>query len=194
MQDQLSLFGFDAPQKPTDRLFFALYPDAATAGAIADRALSLRDQHHLTGRPLPPDRFHITLHHLDDYAGLPQDVIAACTQAAASLRFAPFDVTFDHAISFAGSPSNRPFVLLGGDNLAPLKTFHQALMHQISGIKRIRKPPAQYTPHVTLLYDRQQIADHPIAPIRWNATEFVLVHSLLGQTRHIILNRWPLRV
>jgi 2'-5' RNA ligase len=36
------------------------------------------------------------------------------------------------------------------------------------------------------------IAPEKVAPIAWRAREFVLVHSLLGQTRHIPLARWPL--
>ena len=49
-----------------------------------------------------------------------------------------------------------------------------------------------YLPHVTLLYDDALIDEHPVAPISWTATEFVLVHSLLGRTKHVILDRWAL--
>jgi 2'-5' RNA ligase len=31
-----------------------------------------------------------------------------------------------------------------------------------------------------------------VEPIRWTVREFVLVHSLLGQTRHVPLARWSL--
>lgn len=43
-----------------------------------------------------------------------------------------------------------------------------------------------------LLYDPQGIAEHAIEPIRWTAREFVLVHSLLGRSRHVPLGRWAL--
>jgi RNA 2',3'-cyclic 3'-phosphodiesterase len=49
-----------------------------------------------------------------------------------------------------------------------------------------------YTPHMTLLYDSAGVAEHAIEPVSWRATEFRLVHSLLGQTKHISLGSWPL--
>lgn len=49
-----------------------------------------------------------------------------------------------------------------------------------------------FTPHVTMLYDEHEVAEQVVDAIGWTATEFVLVHSLLGQTRHVPLGRWPL--
>jgi len=45
---------------------------------------------------------------------------------------------------------------------------------------------------VTLLYDDVLVQERAVEPIRWTVSEFVLVHSLLGQTRHIPLARWSL--
>ncbi len=58
-----------------------------------------------------------------------------------------------------------------------------------NGLGKWAKP---YTPHVTLLYDNQQVPEQVIEPITWRVEEFVLVHSELGKTRHHILQRWPL--
>ena len=58
-----------AAKNPTDRLFFALFPDAEAAMQIAGLARSLREEHGLHGQPLREDRLHVTLHHLGDYAG-----------------------------------------------------------------------------------------------------------------------------
>jgi 2'-5' RNA ligase len=49
-----------------------------------------------------------------------------------------------------------------------------------------------YTPHVTLMYDDSLLDATPVPPVTWMAGEVVLVHSLLGETRHIHLARWPL--
>jgi 2'-5' RNA ligase len=62
-----------------------------------------------------------------------------------------------------------------------------------SGGRLARWAKGVFTPHVTLLYDGMSVAEQPVDPISWTVGEFVLVHSLLGQTRHIILDRWPLR-
>ena len=191
MADQLSLLGLDA--EPTDRLLFALFPDADTAAAIENQARNLRREHGLRGVPLAPDRLHLTLHHIGDYAGLPQGVVAAACDAAASIGAAPFEVAFDRAGSFAGRSGARPFVLRGGEGLGALMAFWKIFGFAMARGKVGRRMASQYTPHVTLLYDDKEIAEQPIEPIRWVAREFVLIHSLLGQTRHIPLGRWTLK-
>ncbi|RZI83972.1 MAG: 2'-5' RNA ligase [Rubrivivax sp.] len=194
MSEQLSLTGFDAPAQPTDRLFFAILPPPDVAERIDHLAAQLRQQHGLQGPPHKVGRFHITLHHLGDYAGLPPDVIAAASRAAESVVWPPFDLTFDRAMSFSGHRSSRPFVLRGSDEgLKTLVQFQQALGLAMTKAGIGRLVDTRFTPHVTLLYDRSLVADEAIEPIRWTADQFVLVHSLLGQTRHIHLSNWTLR-
>lgn len=192
MPGQSSLPGFDDDAKPTDRLFFALFPDAEAADRIAQCARQLRAEHGLHGAPLKTERFHITLHHLGDYAGLPQGVIDMANKAAAAVKASPFTVTFDRAASFSSSPRNRPFVLRGDAGLSDLMAFQQALGIEMTkaGLGRWAKPA--YTPHVTLLYDDRAVAEQAVQPISWTAGEFVLVRSLIGQTLHVPLARWPL--
>ena len=101
MPAQFSLSGFDDAPK-TDRLFFAIFPDAAAASRIAGLVQRLRSEHGLKGNPLGTERFHITLHHLGDYAGLPQGVVADAIRAAAIIAMPQFEVTFDRAVSFHG--------------------------------------------------------------------------------------------
>jgi 2'-5' RNA ligase len=193
MSDQLSLMGFDAPARPTDRLFFAIFPDAQTADRIARLAMALRGEHGLQGQPLKTERFHITLHHLGDHAGVPRDIVASASQAAEALRQAPFDLCFDQAMSFSGKPGKRPFVLRGGDGLTGLIAFQQALGAAMTKVGLGRWVDQRFTPHVTLLYDAHGVAEQAVEPITWTASRFVLVHSLLGQTRHVPLASWVLQ-
>ena len=46
---------------------------------------------------------------------------------------------------------------------------------------------------MTLFYDPRTIMPRAIDPVRWTMTEFVLVDSLRGQTKHVPLARWQLR-
>jgi 2'-5' RNA ligase len=194
---QQSLFPeAEAPPPPplgpfTDRLFFAIFPDAATADRIARTAGRLKAENGLRGRPLQTGRFHLTLHHVDDYHGLPRDVVSAICRAAETVRFAPFEVEFDRAMSFSGRSGNRPFVLRGGDGLSTLEAFQSRLV-QVLIQARAGRRPGKFVPHVTLLYDNMVVQERPIEPIRWMVGEFVLVHSLLGQTQHVPLARWSL--
>lgn len=193
MAEQFSLAGFDEPAAPTDRLFFALYPDPATAQQIAQAAQWLRQRCGLKGKPLEPERLHITLHHLGDTVGVPAHVVTAAKQAAQSLAVNAFDVVFDCAESFAGRARKRPFVLRGGSGLDDLLAFQKSLGLGMAKVGLGRCVETRFTPHVTLFYDDQLVPVQTIEPIRWRVTEFVLVHSLLGQHKHVMLGRWPLQ-
>jgi RNA 2',3'-cyclic 3'-phosphodiesterase len=173
----------------TDRLFFALFPDATTAARVYALQQDLRVRHGLWGRPLAMDRLHVTLCHLGDYSSLPQAIVAKAREAAGELSTSPFEVTFDHAVTFAGRARNRPFVLRSKTGAASVEAFQRKLGAEMTmcGLGRFARP---YTPHMTLLYDSADVAEHAIDPVTWTVTGFRLVHSLLGQTRHITLGEW----
>jgi RNA 2',3'-cyclic 3'-phosphodiesterase len=189
---QLSLAGL-VENRPTDRLFFALFPDADAAGRIARLAQSLRGEHGLHGRPHDAARLHVTLHHLGDYAGVPQHLVDKARRAAAQLSMPEFEVAFDSVSSFSGRPGNRPFVLRGDLGVASLVAMQAALGESMKAAGLAEWTKGSFTPHVTLLYDDLGVAPQAIEPIRWTAREFVLVHSELGRTRHHAVGRWPLR-
>lgn len=186
---QMGLPGFDPPT-PTDRLMFLLYPDARTAERIAQEARRLKDQFSLRGQTLLTDRFHITLQHLGDYVGLPNDMVTKGKEAGAALKAAPFEVSFDKAVSFANRPGNNPFALQGGEGVKDLIAFQKALGDAMRWVKL--KPDSSFVPHITLLYDGQVVPEQAIAPIAWTVDRFVLVQSKLGQTHHIVLKEWLL--
>jgi RNA 2',3'-cyclic 3'-phosphodiesterase len=178
--------------RPTDRLFLATL--VGEAGERIHRcALELCVQHGLNGRPLAPDRLHVTLFHLGDYVGdAPPEIVAAAVRAGDAVKASPFAVSFDRAVSFRRQ-RKAPLVLRGSGDNAPLMAFHRdvgAAMMQ-AGLAQWMNP--RFTPHVTLLYDDCNVVEQPVDPVSWTVREFVLIRSLLGQTRHIALGRWPLR-
>ncbi|APW38144.1 hypothetical protein RD110_13840 [Rhodoferax koreense] len=192
---QLTFEGFP-PERATDRLLFAVYPSWPTATTrIAPLAQRLRAELSLRGQPIAPERFHATVHFMGDYAALPPDLVRNARAAGDAVRMAPFRVGFDRAASFDSKPSNRPLVLRGGSDgpgIRGLKDFHDALGEamQRTGLGRWAIP--QFTPHVTLLYDDRAVEELPIEEISWPVSEFVLVHSLLGNSTHVPLARWRL--
>ena len=194
MTDQLSLDGFDEAPTPTDRLFFALFPDAPTAEAIARFAQTACEEHGLVGRPVKASRLHVTLHHLGDYAGLPEAVVRAGREAAGQMQStSAFHLSFDRLMSFHGSNGKRTLVLRGADDDAALRQFHGKLgaaMARTPGLSHLVEK--QFTPHVTLHYGWRPVDEQAVAPFRWTAGEFVLIHSLLDRSTHIPLGRWPL--
>jgi RNA 2',3'-cyclic 3'-phosphodiesterase len=200
MTDLFDLAGFVPPTKPSDRLFFALFPREEAIPHIVKTARQLRDEHGLTGKSLSNDRLHITLHHIGDYAGgLPNGLVKAAQEAASTIAKPAFEVTFDRAMSFAGSPKNKPFVLRGNERhdggLAALMGFQKAFYLAMcrAGLQGPRAN-AKFAPHVTLMYDSQGVPEQSTEAIRWSVHDFVLVHSLIGQTKHIHLGCWPLNL
>ena len=171
---------------PVHRFFLAAIPDSETAGRIANVATLERAKHGLTGKPLQTGRFHVTLHHVGamDSPAWPHQ-IDDLVRRATNVVMPPFRVAFDRAQSFR----NGAFVLSGDDGVIGLNVLHQRLNDELDWQPR---PARRFTPHMTLLYDRQRIEEQPTEPITWTVREIVLVESLVGQTIHRHLARIPL--
>lgn len=202
-QQQLSFAGFGGPRHPDARTadvdppagdiaFFAAYPQAEDAMRLSRLADELRREHGLSGRPIDSARLHVTLHVLGMAQGSPPEHLAAAMERnLPAVPMAPFEASFDHALSFAGSPGNRAFVLLEGDGVKPLALLQRTLA---AAMRRTgRAQGALTTPHMTLLYDARDVAKRAIEPVRWTVREVVLVRSLRGRGQHVPLARIPLR-
>lgn len=176
---------------PTDRLFFALRPDAGTAARIHRLTLELAATLGLKGRPLPQERLHVTLLFLGDHAGLPQPLLHAADAAARCLAFAPFELTFDHVRSFASARGAAPLVLCS-DACPPLPELRHALL---AGLQQDGVVPADarpFVPHITLLHDSQVVPRRAVEAVTWTAAEVLLIRSRIGRGQHDVLQRYPL--
>ena len=176
----------------TDRLFFALRPDEATRAGIEALSATLRAEQGLSGTPLKPENFHLTLYHLGDFARFPQEIFDQACAAAASIKAPAFDVVLDQAMSFKRrEPKNLPCVLLAGEPLDGLKVLRAELVAalKVAGLYRYES----FTPHLTLLYDNISVDKHAVAPLVWPVRELVLVQSLLRKGEHVQLASWPLQ-
>lgn len=174
MSEQFSLFDAPPPSppplgkpKPAAKgedapfsLFLSLIPVPEDAARFAGVAAALRQAHGLTGRPLLPNRLHVPLHDLGKHAELPTEIVSSVRQAADALTFPAFDVVFDHALSF---PSSGTYVLGGGAGCEALTAFQKSLGAALKD--REVRFKSGFTPHMTLLYDRHPVAQHPIEPL-----------------------------
>jgi 2'-5' RNA ligase len=189
MSNQSLLPGFTYPKTPTDHLFLAIFPDARAGAHIIHLAHQLRARHGMLGQPFAIDRLHATLFSLGTYSGVPEGIVrgvgAVCAAIAAAEQ--PFEVRFDCVGSFARNAGKRPFVLRDSGSNTALLEFHQRLGAALGGHGNL-----SFTPHITLLYDEQSIAEEPVVPVIWQVNEFALVHSLQGQSRYIRLDHWTL--
>ena len=203
MLDQMNLFGLDDnlpvtsrpvskparwPRKPR-KLFFAIRPDADAAVEIDRIGAALDQRLRIGGDPLMPDRLHITLHVIGEFDETPRAVIDAAIQAGDAVVANTFDVVFDRAMTFVGA---KAYVLGGGEGVESVKAFWLKLGIELANIFSSFKK-SSFTPHMTLSYKGRAVAEHPIEPIRWIASEFVLIDSHVGETHHEVVGRWPLR-
>ncbi|MBN9004232.1 MAG: 2'-5' RNA ligase family protein [Rhizobiales bacterium] len=181
------------PPGTIDNLFFAcrLAPEAASR--VAHVRDELRHAHGLRGAAISPQRLHVSLLGVCECHGLPDDLVAAACEAAASIVMPPFEVVFDRAMSFSNRRKTRPLVLLTGGGEAALAGLRNRLCEAMRAAGFGNRASSHFVPHMTLLYDRRMIAEQATAPVYLTVRDFALVHSLVRRSRHIELARWPLR-
>jgi 2'-5' RNA ligase len=169
------------------RLFLAALPDAAAAARIYRLAAILKRAHGFSGKLIAPDRLHVSLFFL---GGLPHKMVRAACETLADTHVPPFDVLFDRTACFRGRQGSRPFVLIGGEGLSPLRSFRRELGAGLARRGWRRFANTNFEPHVTLLYDARDVEEYPLGePISWKVSEIVLVRSMKG---HEHLAKWQL--
>ncbi|CAM3663578.1 2'-5' RNA ligase family protein [Roseateles saccharophilus] len=179
---------------PGHKLFFALRPDAETAERIAGAVSAEHAARGLAPRLRPSRIFHITLHYFGYFDGEPDaQLVALASRAAAEVLRPAFDLGFDCFRSW-GEPaaSKHPFVLTGGQGLEPVRELRDALVARLVA-HGLAAPARDYEPHLTLRYDKRVAPAWDVALPGWIASEFVLVKSPQGETRHEVIGRWPLQ-
>lgn len=202
----MDLFGFEPPPPPlrrppapregNDRLFFALFPDGHAAQKLLELGAELKKRHRLAGKLHLENRLHLTMDHLGDFADKPQEIVKAASVAASGLaaQCNSFAVSLDRVVSFGRGKESRPLVLRdSGANNPGLAEFRGRLWDALAAREIPGGSRSSFTPHVTLLYDAQVLAEEAVGTITWQVHELVLVHSLMKQTRYEVLGRWPLQ-
>lgn len=180
---------------PGHKLFFALRPDEATAERMARTVTAAHDARGLPPRLRPSRIFHITLHYFGYFEGGEPDerFVEAASRAAAELVRPAFDLGFDTFASWGDENArHHPFVLTGGQCLEAVRELRDALVTRLVA-HGFATPERAYEPHLTLRYDRHPAPAWVIDLPGWVASDFVLVKSVQGQTRHDVLRRWPLQ-
>jgi 2'-5' RNA ligase len=174
-------FGPEFDSAPRHRLFFAIWPDA---GAI-DRLTKLTV---LPGRPVDPDRLHVTLHHLGDFVDqMPPSLVPTACLAAATIKMHPFKVTFDRIGGTRGQ-----FLLRAINQLATLLELRHNLSATLTKFSLRGRVNQVFNPHMTLSYDFSDAPEQRIDPISWTVTHFALTESLLGKHKHIKRGSWKI--
>jgi 2'-5' RNA ligase len=171
--------------EPTQRLFFALWPDAGVRDSLADFA-----QAHIRkpARRVPDANLHITL----AFPGSVAADMRECLEAAATGIQGP---AFELAIDRVGYWP-RPRILWAGSSHTPdalgslVKALRTALLS--CGLQPETRP---WQAHVSLARKATSaLAVTEITPIRWSISDFCLVASVTDPSGPVyrIIRRWPL--
>lgn len=171
------------------RVFFALWPDAATRARL-DR-LAAEQQRLRGGRRTRAETIHLTLVFVGELA---RERLPELGMRAAEVVVPAFEVSFDRIDCW---PHNRIAFLTASAPPEALLSLVGELERvlDLAGIRFDRRP---YVPHITLVRHadcRRPPADPAPDPIRWVARDFVLVESRLqaGRVSYAQLGRYPLR-
>ena len=186
-------FGFLDPPEPRNptlaqRLFTCTDAGGAGPAVVGCRDRILRENGIVWSR-IPPERLHISLCWVGDFARIPSAVPFAAVRAAEKIVMPAFDVVLDRAVTFIGRrPEKRATVLLAqGDGLRQLgSALFDRLRH--GGLK----PAPMGAPHMTLFYSPASVRPAEIEPIRFRVGRFFLIHSERGLTKYNVLGCWSL--
>ena len=170
------------------RLFFAIFPDPPALASIGRVAARLQAEKVLRGRWMATAKYHVTARFLGDH-GDPAAVIARARAAAAQVRAAPFDITFDRIVTFRGRHQSPCVLRCTSESDAAI----EALWRGLGGASSVTRAEAvgRFVPHLTIAYaDRMLDAPIAIEPVVTRIESFALVDSHHAQ--HEALARWPL--
>lgn len=173
-------------------LYFALQPPpevAALALAIAEDA---RRTHGLSGKPVAPTRLHVSLNNVGEFKRPPDSVIAKALDAVQEVEARSFVVELNRLATWLRPAPQRPLVLSGEEGVIGVTELYAALHKALGRFDLAPRRMAETTPHMTLLYDRAEVAPAYVDPVSWRVHEFVLVHAVHGEGRFEVVGRVPL--
>lgn len=169
----------------TQRLFFALLPDAsATADIMAIQQQLPADKLRIYSA----DNLHQTLVFLGKFAEADlMELITACQR----IDLPPVSMQFEQLIFW---PQPKVLCLLAQSVPDELQALLQAL-NEITELFNISLDQRPYRPHITLARKASEPVELDFAPIRFTADEFVLMQSQSTDNGPVYqpLYRWPLQ-
>lgn len=168
------------------RLFFALWPPAATVAALA--AWAVQVQKAAGGRVTRPESIHLTLAFLGEIA---DDRVGDAVKAARSVRGERHTLPIERAKVWA----HNNIAWVGPERTPPaleslVRSLHESL--RTHGLTIESRP---FAAHITLIRKARKAPRLPLPPaVHWPVDEFTLVRSRLsaGGSGYEIVDRFRL--
>lgn len=173
-------------------VYLALQPPPEAAAEALARLDAHPLRRRLTARPTAPNRLHVSLNPIGDFKRPPTPVFEKVMQAIAGVAVAPFVVEFNRIGTWTAG-DQRPVVLWGDEGVIGVQALFSELHKALWRADMAPRREPEMTPHMTLIYDRADVPETPVEPVRWTAAEFVLIHAVHGEGRFDVAGRVPLR-
>jgi 2'-5' RNA ligase len=193
MNEQLSLFETSRPSGPDYNLVLAIFPDDYTAQQISELGNSIRKTHGLQGKLRPVTHLHVSLPILRRVMHPPETVIERIGRVCKAVApiITPFEIKFDRVMSFRGRTGNRAVVLLNNNHESDgIISLYRLLCAELGKISFAALRIPKFKPHLTILYDQQELSPKSITPVCWRVKEIALVLSEDGATKYHRLGSW----
>lgn len=174
--------------------FFAVLPDADARATMLDVGERFRKSHRMIGAPVGSDSLHLSVCPIGRPEQIRQPLEEALLEAAGAVCEQAFPVSLDAAMRFSCRDGQFPFVLCAdAPTVEAAMGLRKAIAAaqarvglQVSGV-------SSFLPHVSLLHGAAiDTIEESVAPIRWQASEFVLIRSFFGESRFHVVGSWPL--
>jgi 2'-5' RNA ligase len=171
--------------EPVRRLFFALWPDAATRRALDDAALAVAGKRI---RRIPAHNLHLTL----AFAGAVPASVQSCLEAQADTIHLPdFELCLD-----TGGHFPRPRIQWLGAATTPAALRELAGALGLALVRCGLEPDTRaFHAHVSIARKvSRPLPAHPFEPVRWSVGSFWLVESVTATTgvQYFPLREWAL--
>lgn len=167
---------------PIHRLFFALRPPE-DAGAY----LAGHQREFGPGHDVRVPHLHVTLAITNDFAVFPDREEDLMRRVGDAIVAHQCPVVLDQAVA-----SRRSVMLAPSETLHAVEALHRQLRAGMRAAQARMRTGWRHSPHMTLLYRDGKPFVLPVLAFSWRATEFFLVHSLVGLNRHEIRGHWLL--
>lgn len=165
------------------RLFFAVRPPEEAVPYLVEEQGRFRP-----GHAVRREHLHLTTVIVNDHRVFPAAIAERMRAVGDAIIADQFPIILDEVAA-----SRRSVVMVPSEPLRGFDVFQQCVARGMARAGLRERDGRRPRPHVTLLYRHGPPLRQGTIPLSWTATEFVLIHSLLGETRHVVLARWPLR-
>lgn len=157
----------------TQRLFYALWPDASARAALQRLQISLP----LSGRLVPADNLHLTLAFLGNQ---PEQRLPTLKRILAQLPCPAHQLKLSLQLDMAGYFRGSRITWLGMESPPPaLMELQASLMQMLKEEGIVDTVGGKFTPHVSLARKSEPLPKLECAPLKWQSMQLVLVRSML---------------